>query len=89
MLVNTEIRVTCPNANHVVFYKYWQGKDERKKAYPVIINSGNFEVNGRISNFWRWQRISPTGRINPNVESGYGNFTEAEGYEVTRKIKIT
>jgi hypothetical protein len=72
-----------------VFYKPWQGKnDRRKKPYPVIIKSGAYLRNGLLSNHWDWQRVTPTGRINPKVECGYGNFTIASGYEVIRKIVV-
>jgi hypothetical protein len=88
MLTNTEIPISNPSVNQIVFFKPWQGKnDKRKKAYPVIINSGNYLSNGLISNFWYWQRITPLGNINSTIEHGYGNFTEATGYnKVERKI---
>lgn len=90
MITNTGEKIEDPRVNQVVFYKPWQGKtDKRKKAYPVIIKSGQYLSNGRLSNFWDWQRITPTGRINPKVECGYGNFTKASGYEVIRKIVVT
>jgi len=90
MLVNTGIQVSEPAMNQVVFYQPWQGKnDRRKKAYPVIIKDGAYLRNGRLSNFWDWQRLSPTGRINPKVECGYGNFFKAEGYEVVKKVIVS
>jgi len=89
MLMNSEIQISNPSVNQIVFFKPWQDKyDKRRKAYPVIINSGHYEIDGRLSNFWYWQRISPSGKINPIVEHGYGNFTEATGYEVKRKIIV-
>ena len=89
MLKDSNVRISDPAINQVVFFKPWQGKNaNRKKAYPVIINSGKYLSNGLLSNFWEWQRVSPTGRINNNIESGYGNFTVAWNYEVQRKIKV-
>ena len=89
MITNTDEHIDEPRINQVVFFKPWQSKnDRRKKPYPVIIKSGQFYSNGRLSNFWDWQRVTPTGRINPNVEHGYGNFTVASGYEVIRKIVV-
>jgi hypothetical protein len=79
MITNTEKKIVEPGIGK---------NDGRKKAYPVIIDSGEFCVGGRVSNFWYWQRLSPTGRINPKVEHGYGNFFLAEGYEVQRKIIV-
>ena len=90
MITDTGILISNPNVNQIVFFKPWQDKyDKRKKAYPVIINSGDYLSDGSVSNFWYWQRITPSGRINPIIEHGYGNFTEATGYEVKRKIIIT
>ena len=89
MLINTGEHIADPSHNSIVFFQPWQNNRERKKKpYPVIINSGNYLSGGRISNFWYWQRISPTGRINPKIEHGYGNFSIATGYEVRRKIVI-
>jgi hypothetical protein len=90
MITNTTKVIINPETDQVVFFKPWMNKnDKRKKAYSIIINSGEYIRNGRLSNFWYWQRISPSGRINPKVEYGYGNFTIAEGYEVIRKVKVT
>lgn len=89
MITNTGKMVKEPKVNEVVFYQPWQNKrDFQKKSYPVIIKSGNYLSNGLLSNFWYWQRLTPTGRINPKVECGYGNFTEATGYDVVRKVIV-
>ena len=83
MITDTGEHITTPEVNRIVFHKPWQGKKEmKKKAYPVIINSGQYldSLYHRLSNFWDWQRVSPTGKINKKVESGYGNFTIASGY---------
>ena len=80
MIIDTGERITAPEVNRVVFFKPWQGKKEmKKKAYPVIINYGQY----LDSNYWYWQRVSPTGKINKKVENGYGNFTIASGYITT------
>jgi hypothetical protein len=89
MITNTGIEVKEPRINQVVFYQPWQGKnDHRKKPYPVIIVGGCYLSNGLLSNHWDWHRLSPTGRINPKKEYGYGNFTKAEGVEVVTKVKV-
>lgn len=89
MLVNTNENIDSPSVNSVVFYTPRSNNiGRKKKPYPVIINSGQYNVNGRLSNFWYWQRISPTGRIKPEIEHGYGNFTVAEGYEIQRRVKV-
>ena len=89
MLVKKGTEIRNPQLNQVVFFQPWQGKtDSRKKAYPVIINKGDFLVDGRVSNFWYWQRLTPTGRIKGKQEHGYGNFFEARGYLVERKVVV-
>jgi hypothetical protein len=91
MLVNTGEQIRNPKINQVVFFQPWQDRRERrKKPYPVIINDGCYvdPIYQRLSNHWTWQRLTPTGRIRPEVEGGYGNFTKAEGYEITRKITV-
>ena len=91
MLVNTGKQISSPKVNQVVFYQPWQGKtDNRKKPYPIIIKDGEYldSQYGRLSNFWSWHRLTPTGRINPRVESGYGNFFIAEGYQVETKVTV-
>lgn len=40
-------------------------------GYNVKVIEGAFLRNGRVSNFWSWQRINEDGTLGP-VESGYG-----------------
>ncbi len=81
MIKDTKYKINEPKVNQVVFFKPWQSKKEaKKKAYPVIINDGQYMGTYGLSNFWNYQRISPTGRINRNVEQCYGNFTLASGF---------
>jgi hypothetical protein len=84
MITNTKIIITSPKVNQVVFHKAFQGKDAGKKAYSVIINDGQYRDGtfSRLSNFWSWQKVSSTGRINKKVENGYGNFTIANGFKI-------
>jgi hypothetical protein len=82
MITNTKVEIKSPKINQVVFFKPWQGKDAKKKAYPVIINDGQYMGQHGLSNFWDWQRLSPTGKINKKVENGYGNFTLANGFVI-------
>ena len=89
MLINTGEQIRNPKLGEVVFFQPWQGKtDKRKKAYPVIINSGCFLSGGRVSNFWYWHRLTPTGRVKGEEEHGYGNFFIAEGYKVETKVTV-
>lgn len=91
MLVNTNVKISDPDRNQVVFFRPWcdikQG--ETGKEYPVIINSGRYLSGGRLSNYWTWCKVTPTGKISEKIESGYGNFYIAEGFEVEIVRKIT
>ena len=90
MLTNTGELIRDPKVGQVVFFQPWRGKnDKRKKAYPVIIVDGAFLVDGRVSNYFSWKRLTPTGRIKHGCgEDGYGNFFVAEGYKVETKVTV-
>ena len=91
MIVDTGLPNFNPRVNEIVFFKPWMGEnDHKKKPYPIIINSGRFyDEDGRLNNYWHWQKVSQvTGRINPNIESGYGRFSKATGYSVERKVVV-
>lgn len=88
MILNTDIQISDPKVNQVVFYQPPRKFDKDKKPYPIIINEGCYLSNGRLSNFWQWQRLTPSGRIRPKIENGYGNFTKAKGWKVERKVKV-
>jgi hypothetical protein len=40
-------------------------------GYKVKVIEGAFLRNGRVSNFWSWQRVNDDGTLGPK-ESGYG-----------------
>ena len=89
MITNTDIRINNPKVNEVVFYQPPRTFKRRdKKPYPVIIKEGCYLSNGRLSNFWYWQRVTPSGRIKSGDEHGYGNFTKAEGWKIEIKVKV-
>jgi len=70
MLVNTNKLIKSPKINQVVFYHPPRTLKHRdKKPYPVIINDGCYFYNGRLSNFWEWQKLTASGRFR---ESGCG-----------------
>lgn len=43
---------------------------------PVMIISGQWESNGRLSNFWKWRNVHTGEKC-----SGYGSFWELTKYE--------
>lgn len=63
-------KVSEPETGGIYFYF------DKGMGVPVIILSGDWERNGRLSNFWYWRNLK-TGK----KESGYGNF-----YEMREKI---
>lgn len=88
MLINTNKSINNPKINQVVFYQPPRTlKHKDKKPYPVIINDGCYLSNNRLSNFWEWQKLTPSGRFRC-IEYGYGKFTIAKGYEIQRKVKL-
>lgn len=40
-------------------------------GYEVLVTSGQFLSNGRVSNFWYWKRVNEDGSLGPE-ECGYG-----------------
>lgn len=40
-------------------------------GYNVKVISGAYLRNGRVSNWWEWQRVNEDGTLGP-VEAGYG-----------------
>ena len=55
---------------------YFCSDKDSQMMVPVMVLNGQFESNGRISNFWEWRNIH-TGERN----SGYGSFWELAEYE--------
>jgi len=90
MLVNTGEVIRDPKEGSIVFFQPWRGKNaKRKKPYPVIIVDGAFLRDGRVSNYFSWKRLTPTGRIKEGCgEDGYGNFTKAEGWKTEIKVTV-
>lgn len=92
MIKDTGIGISDPRVGSVVFFHPWMKKKKDGtpyKPYPVLITSGQYLSGGMLSNFWSWQRVYSTGRLKKEGETGYGNFTMAEGVKVSLKIKIT
>lgn len=45
-------------------------KDDKGRLVYII--SGNYHVDGRISNFWEWKRIIRNGQLGAQQYHGYG-----------------
>lgn len=64
---------------------YMYKETPTSKPVPVIITSGDYEINGRISNFWsfkyidkKWEVTKRKGGDYDNVE---GKFVAIRGYK--------
>ena len=82
--------ISSPSIGTVVNFM-GHGISSKDKNYPcdVLIKAGQYEVNGRISNFWYWQRIQKNGNLSPKTEHGYGNFKQTEKeYKIETIITI-
>lgn len=62
-------RITTPRSGDTVLLS---GNDTLR---PVRIISGEYESNGRTSNFWKWHEINEDNSLG-KIESGYGFFYE-------------
>jgi len=81
----TEIKPECePKQNSAVYYY----DSESKELYLSLIKSGNWLSNGRLSNFWYWQRIDENLNILSEVYHGYGNFFEANSFETILTVAV-
>lgn len=61
---------------------------KNRDNYPcdVLITGGQYESNGRLSNFWYWRRILPDGNLG-EIEHGYGYFMESpREYEIRTQV---
>lgn len=54
---------------------------------PVYVTSGQFQVNGRISNYWYFHAVQEDGSLGPQL-SGYGGNWERVPADVTIIVKI-
>lgn len=82
-------RIPNPKIWQVVRHAGTGFEDNENYPCDVIINSGNYSVDGRVSNFWYWRRILPDGSLS-DIEHGYGDFIAPEKeYEVEVTVKIT
>lgn len=64
---------------------------ETSKPKLVVVISGAYEVNGRISNFWRFKYITKKGYISKRGGGDYNNakykFRYIRGYTIKFELK--
>jgi len=78
--------ITNPKINQIVHHTGWGFEDNKNYPCDVLITGGNYEINGRISNFWHWKRILPDGSLSKE-EYGYGSFVKTkEKYDISIKV---
>ena len=76
--------ITSPALGSIVSYT---GFNKTITPYDVYIVRGDFEIGGRISNYWCWRKIKKDGTLGKK-EIGYGAFKESENkYEITITVK--
>jgi len=83
-----------PAPGTIVTHSGWHPEPGILPGYPadVYIVNGQYEVDGRLSNFWTWRKIlkSKSGRISLGPEvHGYGDFRECKNkYDVKILVKL-
>jgi hypothetical protein len=76
---NTQQLTVVRNPAHGTVVLFQRSKNV---IVPVYVHSGNWEVNGRISNFWYISTIRPDGTLRPEIGE-YGSF-----FEANKKFKV-
>ena len=80
--------INNPKPYTVVRHTGWRFEDDKNYPCDVLIISGQYWSNGRLSNHWHWKRILPDGNLGKE-EYGYGSFEESDKkYEVKTLIKM-
>lgn len=63
--------------------------DKENELIPVFIIDGQYEVNGRVSNFWSWYEINEDQTISEK-KSGYGYFFKAHmNFKVNQSVSVS
>lgn len=71
-----------PRPNSIVLLR------KRHQLIPVQIVDGEYEVNGRITNEWKWISIFEDGSCGC-IEEGYGDFFEPhKQYTISNKTQV-
>ena len=80
-------KILAPPSGSIVRHTGWRFEDDANYPCDVYINNGQYEVNGRLSNWWTWQRILKDGSLS-DPENGYGSFEETcTLYETEIRVK--
>ena len=75
--------IESPNPGDIVLHTGWHPGPKLLPGYPadVLILSGHYEVEGRLSNYWHWRKINVDKKgavsLGPKV-SGYGSFSPCQ-----------
>jgi hypothetical protein len=83
-----------PKIGSIVEHDGWHPGPKLLPGYPsdVLILDGHYVVNGRLSNFWTWKKVTKDKSgviiLGPKV-SGYGAFRESKNqYDVNIIVKL-
>lgn len=81
--------IQSPLIGSVVKHTGWGFESNKNYPCDVYIESGDYEVDGRVSNYWSWRRVLKDGSLAP-TESGYGSFRKTEiKYKVSINVERT
>jgi hypothetical protein len=80
-------KIWSPKIHEVVFVEN-NGGNEQAILVPAIILEGQYEVNGRIKNFWTWQYINDDLTLGDTV-SDHGNFYDFHAeYNIKAELSL-
>ena len=65
---------------------YIVGRVYKRDGKNVYITSGDYEINGRISNHWGWREVNENGSLGEKG-CGYGD-SDAKSLEADIEIKV-
>lgn len=80
--------IVIPDYGSVVIVGDFHFRDPKRTYRLAILNSGNYEVNNRLSNHWYWTDINSDGTLGA-ANSGYGNFyIPPEQYQIITTVQV-
>lgn len=58
------------------YFAYRRDGEKKTRPRPILVTSGEFLVEGRLSNFWNWRYMRPDGSLSTKESGGYGGGLE-------------
>lgn len=80
-------QVNSPRIGSIVRHTGWRKEDDPNYPCDVLIEDGQFESHGRVSNYWYWRRVLPDNTLSER-EHGYGSFEVSDNqYKITTIVE--